>query len=141
MSTDTLPEVQYRSPFAGLGVRLLATALDSALIALVTLGIDAIDDAGVASARSALTALGACLVYYPVLWGTTGWTLGQRVLGLRVVRAADGTKIGSGTALVRALGCLVAAVPLLVGVLWSGWDSRKQGWQDKLAGTVVIHDR
>ena len=41
----------------------------------------------------------------------------------------------------RALGCVVAAAPLFLGVLWSGWDSRKQGWQDKVGGTVVIHDR
>ena len=141
MSTDTLPDVQYRSPFAGLGVRLLATALDAALVALVTLGIDAAGGWGAASLRSILAAAGLSLVYFPTLWGTTGWTLGQRVLGLRVVRAADGTAIGPGAAAARALGCVVATLPLFLGVLWSGWDSRKQGWQDKVGGTVVIHDR
>jgi len=35
----------------------------------------------------------------------------------------------------------VVFIPLVLGFLWVGWDARKQGWHDKLAGTVVIKSR
>jgi uncharacterized RDD family membrane protein YckC len=141
VTSDQLPATEYRSPFAGLRVRLLGTALDLVLLGLVCMGVDAATSTPIGSARAALLVLAAALVYFPTLWGTTGWSLGQRVLGLRVVRAADGRPIGPSAAAARAIGCIVATIPLFVGVLWSGWDSRKQGWQDKIAGTVVINDR
>ena len=35
----------------------------------------------------------------------------------------------------------LAVTPLLMwGFFWIAFDKRKQGWHDKLAGTVVIHD-
>ncbi|NNC54671.1 MAG: RDD family protein, partial [Pseudomonadales bacterium] len=30
--------------------------------------------------------------------------------------------------------------PLLLGLIWVGIDKRKQGWHDKLAGTLVIKE-
>jgi uncharacterized RDD family membrane protein YckC len=32
-------------------------------------------------------------------------------------------------------------IPCFLGMLWVAFDARKQGWHDKLAGTVVIKDR
>ena len=35
----------------------------------------------------------------------------------------------------------LAITPLLMwGFFWIAFDKRKQGWHDKLAGTVVIYD-
>ena len=31
-----------------------------------------------------------------------------------------------------------SALPLLLGLIWVALDPRKQGWHDKLAGTVVV---
>jgi uncharacterized RDD family membrane protein YckC len=28
--------------------------------------------------------------------------------------------------------------PLMLGIIWVAFDKRKQGWHDKLAGTVVV---
>jgi uncharacterized RDD family membrane protein YckC len=36
------------------------------------------------------------------------------------------------------LGYYVSAIPFGLGLLWVGIDPKKQGWHDKLAGTVVI---
>lgn len=33
---------------------------------------------------------------------------------------------------------LVSLLPLCLGFLWVAFDSKKQGWHDKIAGTVVI---
>ena len=40
--------------------------------------------------------------------------------------------------IIRYLGYYVAMLPLFLGIIWVGIDKRKQGWHDKLAGTVVI---
>jgi len=31
-------------------------------------------------------------------------------------------------------------LPLYLGFLWAVFDRRKQGWHDKIAGTVVIQE-
>ncbi len=38
----------------------------------------------------------------------------------------------------RYLGYFASTIPLCLGFLWIAFDKRKQGWHDKLAGTVVI---
>jgi uncharacterized RDD family membrane protein YckC len=41
-------------------------------------------------------------------------------------------------ALLRYVGLIISIVVLLLGVIWIAFDSRKQGWHDKIAGTVVV---
>jgi uncharacterized RDD family membrane protein YckC len=78
------------------------------------------------------------ILYNPVLWGSGG-TLGQRLLGLRVVGTMTGTPIGVGRGFLRLVGYIVASIPIYLGLLWVAWDPRKQGWHDKIAGSVVIY--
>ena len=40
----------------------------------------------------------------------------------------------------RLLCYLVSALPFYLGFLWAAFDRRKQGWHDKIAGTVVIQE-
>jgi uncharacterized RDD family membrane protein YckC len=42
------------------------------------------------------------------------------------------------TAVVRALSCFLSAVVAGLGFLWIAFDGDKQGWHDKIAGTVVV---
>ena len=39
---------------------------------------------------------------------------------------------------IRYLAYYLSLMPFGLGFLWIGFDSRKQGWHDKIAGTVVI---
>jgi uncharacterized RDD family membrane protein YckC len=41
-------------------------------------------------------------------------------------------------ALVRALAALFGVCVMFLGFLWILWDSERQGWHDKIAGTVVV---
>jgi len=41
----------------------------------------------------------------------------------------------------RAARSARVVVPLGLGLLWVAFDKRKQGWHDKLAGTVVIRSK
>lgn len=68
-------------------------------------------------------------------------TPGKMILNLKVVDAGSGDKLSIGQAIGRYLSYIVAFLPLCLGIFWVGIDKRKQGWHDKLAGTVVIRIR
>ena len=76
------------------------------------------------------------IAYFTYFHGTTGRTLGKMFFGLQVV-SADGTPISFGIAFLRAVGYLVSGI-FYLGFIWAAFDKRKQGWHDKIAGTVVI---
>jgi uncharacterized RDD family membrane protein YckC len=99
---------------------------------------------------------GLALFYYWVQHAAWGATIGKRAMGVRVVRAADRSRVGVRAAGIRSVAFLVGpAVFLLLaypanvlgGILWvadSGMpvlDSRAQSLHDKLAGTVVVRKR
>jgi uncharacterized RDD family membrane protein YckC len=65
-----------------------------------------------------------------VLTALTGFTVGKRIVGLRVVRL-DGRPVGLWWALLRTL-LLLAVVPPLV------FDGDLRGLHDKAADTLVI---
>ena len=65
-------------------------------------------------------------------------TPGKLVLGCRVVDAKTLSAVNPGQAVLRYVSYIVSAVPLGLGFLWIAWDKRKQGFHDKIAGTVVI---
>lgn len=65
-------------------------------------------------------------------------TPGKMALKLRVVDAKTGDKLSVGQAIGRYFAYILSMLPFGLGFIWIGIDSRKQGWHDKLAGTVVI---
>lgn len=67
-------------------------------------------------------------------------TPGKMATKLRVVDASTGNKLSTGQAVGRYFAYTVAILPIFLGLIWVGVDKRKQGWHDKLAGTVVIRD-
>jgi uncharacterized RDD family membrane protein YckC len=73
-------------------------------------------------------------------WRYCGATPGKLAVGLKVVDAETGQPPSTGRLVVRVLSYLVSALPLYLGFLWIAVDRRKQGWHDKIAGTVVIQD-
>ena len=79
------------------------------------------------------------IAYFTYFHGIKGRTPGKMLLGLQVLSTA-GTTIGFGTAFLRSVGYLVSSLlfTIPVGFIWAAFDRRKQGWHDKIAGTVVI---
>ena len=77
-------------------------------------------------------------LYYVFFWSLTGQTIGQRVMGLRVVRL-NGRRPGFWLSLVRWIGCQVCILTLGIGFLWVLVDNRRMGWHDKLARTCVLY--
>ena len=91
----------------------------------------------VISTQAALTIL-AGPAYFILFWVMGGQTVGQYVGGVRVVRL-DGRKMNFRYSLVRYLGYFVSFFALGLGYFWVLWDDRRQGFQDKLAKTVVVY--
>jgi uncharacterized RDD family membrane protein YckC len=60
------------------------------------------------------------------------------VFKVKVVDAKSGGPLTLGQSLIRYLGYYVSTIPLGLGLIWVGIDAKKQGWHDKMAGTVVI---
>ncbi|MFT5131555.1 MAG: putative RDD family membrane protein YckC [Gammaproteobacteria bacterium] len=73
-----------------------------------------------------------------LFWIYKSATPGKMLLKLKIVDAKTGGKPSAGQLVGRYLGYYVSMLPFFLGIIWVGFDSRKQGWHDKLAGTVVI---
>ena len=68
-------------------------------------------------------------------------TPGKMIIGARIVDANTGGPPSTGQLIGRYLGYYVSMIPLFLGMIWVAFDARKQGWHDKLAGTVVVRNR
>ena len=79
------------------------------------------------------------IAYTIGFWVWRGQTPGKMALGVRIA-TEDGETPSLGRAILRYFGMIVAILPLGLGLFWIGWDSKKQGWHDKIAGTYVVKD-
>lgn len=68
-------------------------------------------------------------------------TPGKMLVGARVVDAETGGALSTGQAVGRYLAYFVSVIPLFLGIIWVAFDPKKQGWHDKLAGTVVVRPK
>ena len=71
-------------------------------------------------------------------WAWRLATPGKMVIGAQVVDAATLGKPGTGQLIGRYFAYFVSMLFFGLGFLWVAFDGRKQGWHDKLAGTLVI---
>jgi len=141
---------QPRLEYQGLVTRGIAFAIDAAVVNGVAVVVAAA--AGlIVSALSlpndldtALLAVGAWLfllwsaAYFVIFWSSTGQTLGNRVMQIRVVRAKDGAALRPWRALLRLFGLMLAALPLFLGLLPIVLNERRRGLQDVIGGSVVV---
>ncbi|MCX4091318.1 RDD family protein [Nocardia sp. alder85J] len=84
-----------------------------------------------------LTALGIG-IYLIYKEGTTGQTWGKRVLGISLIREADGQFLGFGMAFVRQLAHFLDGIACYIGYLWPLWDEKRQTFADKVCSTLVV---
>lgn len=114
-----LPEHGARS-VATMGRRLLALLIDWLVCMVIAL----------AAFRTQFWTLPIFAAETYLLTALTGFTLGKRLLGIRVARL-DGRPVGFLWALVRTL-LLLAVLPALIT------DRDLRGWHDRAANTIVI---
>ena len=135
--------------YIGLTTRAIAFALDAAIINIVAL----IVSGGTAlivtvlhlpdEVRKVMLVVGAAvyalwaLGYFIGFWVSTGQTPGARVMQFRIV-ATNGERLLPRRALLRAIGLVLAALPLFAGYFMILFNDRRRGLQDVLARTVVV---
>jgi uncharacterized RDD family membrane protein YckC len=73
-------------------------------------------------------------------WRYCGATPGKLAMDIRIVDAGTGGAPSTARLVVRFLCYFLSAAPLYLGFVWIAIDRRKQGWHDKIAGTVVIEE-
>jgi uncharacterized RDD family membrane protein YckC len=82
------------------------------------------------------------LAYFTYFHATiAGQSIGNKILGIRVVDADSGEPLSYVRAFARALMSYISAIPLLLGYFWMLWDRRKQTWHDKVASSLVVRAR
>lgn len=73
-----------------------------------------------------------------VFWILKQATPGKMAISSKIVDATTGNPATAAQLIGRYFAYLVSTIPLFLGIIWVAFDKRKQGWHDKLAGTVVI---
>jgi uncharacterized RDD family membrane protein YckC len=132
--------------YAGFWIRTAASIIDTVLIvAIISPLLTAIYGKDYWLSESAFQGVWDLLLSYIfpaaaiiVFWVYKSATPGKILLKLTVIDAATGGKPSTPQFIGRYLGYYLAAIPLLLGIFWVGFDKRKQGWHDKLAGTLVV---
>jgi uncharacterized RDD family membrane protein YckC len=76
-----------------------------------------------------------------VFWTYKQATPGKLAVSAKIVDARTGGPLSVGQSIGRYLAYFVSTLPLCLGLIWVAFDKKKQGWHDKLAGTVVIRER
>ena len=140
-----------KSHYAGLWPRFLALVIDLALFFLpITHLVKGVWIMGASDHRWAwglfitdplcLAFLAVMFLYFVVLEGLAGATLGKRLLGLRVVKE-DGSKPGLPKSAARNLLRLVDGLPALnlVGVVLILRSAERARFGDRVSGTRVVH--
>ena len=139
-----MPSSAPAAAYGGFWIRVVAYIIDIIILGVVSGIIDAIFRVNPSDTSSGSYGIASFInflieiAYFAGLWAYMGATVGQRIFKLRVVDANTGQPIGIGKALLRWLGLVVSFLVCFVGVIWVAFDGRKQGWMDKIAGTLVL---
>ncbi|HEU4974893.1 MAG TPA: RDD family protein [Baekduia sp.] len=136
-------------PYIGLVTRVIAFAIDAAVVNAVALAVGAAVTLALSvisvpeEVRVAAAAVGSAVYllwvmgYFVTFWTTTGQTPGDRLLRIRVVPAAGGG-LPPRRALLRFAALTLAALPLFAGFALILVDDRRRGLHDMIARTVVV---
>lgn len=137
--------------YAGFWVRVVATLIDTILIVVVTFPLliaiygwgyfDPNQTGIIAGPVDVLISWVLPTAAVVLFWMYRQATPGKMLMSLRIVDAETGGSLTLGQSVVRYLAYFASILPLGLGLIWVAFDKRKQGWHDKLAGTVVVRSK
>ena len=79
------------------------------------------------------------LVYFTYFHATSaGQSIGNKILGIRVLDAQGGAPLPYVRAFARALMSSLSALPCFLGYFWALWDPRRRTWHDMVADSLVV---
>jgi uncharacterized RDD family membrane protein YckC len=138
--------------YVGFWIRAMATLIDTILMVIITLplqllvfGTDYFDvekmqnvTSSVELGLNVLISWVLPLVLVLAYWSKKQATPGKMVYKATIVDAKTGAPMTFNQSILRYFGYFISVFPFGLGILWVAFDLKKQGWHDKLAGTVVI---
>ncbi|MHB8324291.1 MAG: RDD family protein [Candidatus Dormibacteria bacterium] len=136
---EALLASRSRGPFPGLAyggfwAKVGGLWADVLVITGISAGLDPLAAGAHLSVLLSLTPA----AYFVGFWGAVGRSPGMWLVGIRVVRAEDGGRLGFRRSLLRAAGYLLDLASCFVGFGWAAVDAHRQGWHDKIAGSYVV---
>jgi uncharacterized RDD family membrane protein YckC len=153
------PAPQAPLEYAGFWIRLWASIIDSILVAVIVQPIVANIYKNVETVTDPLSLDMADLILHSfapkgtldvllswvlpavavvLFWVYRSATPGKMLVRAKIVDADTGGQPSLGQCIGRYFGYFVSIFTLFLGFLWIAFDPRKQGFHDKLAGTVVV---
>ncbi len=135
--------------YAGFWIRVWASVIDTVLVSVIIFPLlTAIygsaywdSEKVIQGPMDFLLSWVAPAIAVVLFWISRQATPGKLAVGARIVDTKTGGNPSTGQLLGRYAGYYLAAIPLLLGFIWVAFDPRKQGWHDKLAGTVVVRKK
>jgi len=140
--------------YAGFWRRVLASLIDSLLFALVagfihfiffggqTVQVLPVDGSSALNFQFVSTTNLAeqilIIIATVFMWIKFLGTPGKIILGCHVLDEKTRQAMSVGQAVLRYVSYFVSILPMGLGIFWIAWDRKKQGFHDKIAGTVVI---
>ncbi len=147
--TALLPGPGSDLEYAGFWVRVVAALVDTVWVLALTAPL-LIVFYGWSSLMSTAreSSLGQITISYVLpaaivllFWRRSLATPGKMAIDAKIVDARTGLAPTNTQLVIRYLGYFVSSFPLLLGLIWVGFDARKRGWHDLLARTVVVRRR
>lgn len=150
--SDAAPRVRSEFEYVGFWMRFVAFLADSLILLVVLVplliaiyGLQYFDPERLLSGASAgvWDIVIQLLVFVAgiLFWRYRGATPGKMLISAKIVDAKSGELASTGKLVLRFFAYFVSIFPLGLGFAWIGIDRRKQGFHDKIAGTLVVHDK
>lgn len=142
-STPASPETRQEQKYVGFWARFAANFLDGILISIfvspasISYLAGGIHSKGLEFFSVVLYILAQIILL--VLWFKKQASIGKMAIAAKIVDARTGKAPTKNQLIGRYFAYLLSFLPLGLGFLWIAFDSKKQGWHDKLAGTAVIY--
>ncbi|MDT7042136.1 RDD family protein [Candidatus Nitronereus thalassa] len=140
---------ELKGAYVGFWARFMASLLDTVLLTIVTyplllvvygwgyLESWALVEGSVDLLLSWMFPAAAVVMF----WIYCSATPGKMAIGARLVDSTTGGQPTQRQLVKRYIGYFVSSIPLCWGFIHAAFDPRKQGWHDKLAGTVVVYTK
>lgn len=143
------------TPYQGVAIRFVAILIDFIIIAIITSlatfpfqsGLSVDTTTGAVSIQpvfyaSIILTFAIDLLYYTLLLGHYGQTVGKMAVKIKVVREEDLSPISYGAAFIRSILLYIDVIPYVIPYLLGAiliWTSdKKQRLGDRAAHTVVV---
>ncbi|WP_336942967.1 RDD family protein [Acinetobacter modestus] len=137
--------MSHKYEYAGFWIRFAASIIDNIIIFVALIPIAMLlgwESTYSSRLSSRIDWLWQILfaVFFVFCWVKFAGTPGKRLLRLKVLDERTGENITVGQGIIRYIGYFPAILVLFIGLIWVAFDSKKQGWHDKMAKTVVVRE-